>query len=87
MTESDSKQLRSTMQLDEIRRRISEAGESPMQPGDCLCGIPNCAGHPAIDGAIYLPDHPFGPAFISAEDLKDLQHKTPAEKKPPEKRG
>lgn len=31
---------------------------SPWQPGECLCGTPNCAGHKEVNGRISFKDHP-----------------------------
>lgn len=36
-------------------------GESPFKPGECLCGIPNCAGHERVDGKITFKGHPVLP--------------------------
>jgi len=34
---------------------------SPWQPGECKCGIPDCAGHEVMeDGKIYFIGHPKG---------------------------
>lgn len=37
-----------------------ETNESPFKAGDCLCGIPNCAGHEEVDGKISFKGHPLG---------------------------
>ena len=31
---------------------------SPWQPGECLCGIPNCVGHRVVNGKILVKGHP-----------------------------
>jgi hypothetical protein len=41
---------------------------SPWAPGECLCGIPNCAGHQAVKGEIHMPNHPLGYLIITVPD-------------------
>ena len=47
---------------DELKREQSSTlaadDTSPWKPGECLCGIPNCAGHKVVDGKILLEGHP-----------------------------
>jgi len=31
---------------------------SPWKPGECLCGVPNCAGHEVVDGKILIIGRP-----------------------------
>ena len=35
-------------------------GASPFKPGDCLCGVPDCAGHEAVGDYIFIENHPLG---------------------------
>jgi hypothetical protein len=43
---------------------------SPFKPGDCLCGIANCAGHEEIDGKILFKGHPeLGDLTVEAPKL------------------
>lgn len=41
---------------------------SPWAPGECLCGIPNCAGHQAVNGEIHMPSHPLGYLIVTVPD-------------------
>lgn len=39
----------------------TDENASPFQPGECKCGVPNCAGHEVgEDGKVHIPDHPQG---------------------------
>ena len=48
----------STRQL--LPNKPQDDNVSPWAPGECLCGIPNCAGHQAKNGEIHMPNHPLG---------------------------
>lgn len=47
---------------------LKDDNVSPWAPGECLCGIPNCAGHQAANGEIHMPDHPLGYLIVSVAD-------------------
>jgi hypothetical protein len=39
----------------------ADSDESPFQPGECKCGVPNCAGHELEeDGKVHIRNHPDG---------------------------
>lgn len=56
MDDSTGRLLPSTVQDDAV---------SPWAPGECLCGIPNCAGHQAVNGEIHMPNHPLGYLIVT----------------------
>lgn len=53
---------------DDKRQHLSTKDESPFKAGECLCGVPNCAGHQMIDGKIDIPNHPLGHVVVYRGD-------------------
>ena len=51
----------------------TSADESPLKPGDCLCGIPNCPGHEIINGDVTVRNHPVHGNFVFKVPEKNKQ--------------
>jgi hypothetical protein len=48
-----------------LEKVLSGLDGSPFKADECLCGAADCRGHEAIDGKVYIPNHPLGPIEIT----------------------
>jgi hypothetical protein len=58
---------------DTMAKEKETENKSPFQPGECKCGVPNCAGHElGEDGKVHIPDHPDGHLVLDmSKHIKD----------------
>ena len=57
-----------------LEKVLSGLDGSPSKADECLCGVADCKGHEAIDGKVYIPNHPLGPIEITVGSQSDGEH-------------